>query len=199
MADAAYSDMVFAERYEGIAQNINWTSEDLIVVNRMLKAVLLRPFDDKARSVWVTKQLSKPMQEFMWISNHMHVKQPRYRLYSAHDTNVANFLMQINPSFQFKYIPYASNIYFELHKMGGDVHSGREHRAVRVVYNGKPLYLERCGGHTMCPIELFFDHMREYLFKGDLKKACYELPLDKVEHPFVSSRSQEEDVTSLFI
>lgn len=46
MADAAYSDMIFSERYEGIPQNINWTQTDLAVVNRMLKAVLLRPFDE---------------------------------------------------------------------------------------------------------------------------------------------------------
>lgn len=101
---------------------------------------------------------------------HFQGKQPKYRLYSAHDTNVANFLIQINPSYQFKYIPYASNIYFELHKI--DEVNGKESRAVRVMYNGKPLNLEKCGGQTMCPLELFIDHMRDHLFTGDIKKAC---------------------------
>jgi len=40
----------------------------------------------------------------------------RYRLYSAHDTNVANIIKQIAPSFEWDNIPYATNIYFELHK-----------------------------------------------------------------------------------
>ena len=55
MSDAAFSDMIFAERYEGVIQHINWTRSDLDVINRMLKAVLLRPFDERARMLWVTK------------------------------------------------------------------------------------------------------------------------------------------------
>lgn len=117
LSSSRYSDMIFAERYEGIPQSYNWTSDDLAVVNRMLKAVLLRPFDDTARSLWVTKQMSKPLQEILWTPLAIQGKMPRYRLYSAHDTNVANFLAQINPSFKFTFIPYASNIYFELHKV----------------------------------------------------------------------------------
>lgn len=95
----------------------------------------------------------------------------RYRLYSAHDTNIANFLMQINPSFDFKSIPYASNIYFELHKMEGM--EGKQNRFVRMMYNGRPLSLEKCRGHTMCPLDLFIDHMENYLYNGNLREACF--------------------------
>jgi hypothetical protein len=63
------------------------------------------------------------------------------------------------------------------------------------MYNGKPLYLEKCGGHTMCPIDLFFDHMRDHLYTGDLKKACQEAPLaDSFDHPIVSKNHQEDEL-----
>jgi hypothetical protein len=40
----------------------------------------------------------------------------RYVMYSAHDTQVANLLEYLNlTDFDYYYIPYASNIYFELH------------------------------------------------------------------------------------
>ena len=40
---------------------------------------------------------------------------PKYHLYSGHDDQVANILTQILPKYNFTYIPYVSNIYFEFH------------------------------------------------------------------------------------
>lgn len=161
-----FIDSVAAERYEGIKQAHNWSHEELKIANRMLTEVLLRPFDDKARRLWVTKQLEKPMLDIIHILIGRH-QNPRYRLYSAHDTNVANIVRQINPSYDFDHIPFAANIYIELHKL-----ASTKRRAVRVMYNGKPLLLEKCGGKEFCSVGSFFAQMRTQLYTGNLRKAC---------------------------
>ena len=56
------------------------------------------------------------MQEIMNITQNGTNNGIKYRLYSAHDTNVANIMKTIAPSNNWEYIPYASNIYIELHK-----------------------------------------------------------------------------------
>ena len=53
----------------------------------------------------------------------------KYRLYSAHDFQIANILYQLNPDFNMTYIKYASNIYFELYE-------DSEKFYVRPLYNG---------------------------------------------------------------
>jgi len=57
----------------------------------MGNAMLLRKFNATARQLWVTKQLNKPMQEIYDFAG-TGKKGLRYRLYSAHDTNVANII-----------------------------------------------------------------------------------------------------------
>lgn len=41
----------------------------------------------------------------------------KYRMYSAHDTQVTNVLYQLNPNYNFTYIKYAANFIFELHQI----------------------------------------------------------------------------------
>ena len=61
----------------------------------------------------------------------IYVDDPIYRVYSAHDTQIANILAAIDPSYNFTYIKYASNIYFELYHQFND-----DEYTVRTVYNG---------------------------------------------------------------
>jgi len=78
---------------------------------------------------------------------------PKYRLYSAHDTNIANILKIMVPTYKWPYIQYASNIYFELYKT--DIGSFK----IRTMHNGEPLKLEGCS-ELMCDSNEFFFHMR---------------------------------------
>lgn len=60
----------------------------------------------------------------------------KYRLYSAHDTNVANFLAQLVPYYQWNDIPYAAN--FMIEGYSTDVNE----IFWRIVYNGVPIKLQ---------------------------------------------------------
>lgn len=88
---------------------------------------------------------------------------PRYRVYSAHDTNIANWLTQLNPSYNFVYIAYAANIFIELYK-----DSATNTFFVQTVYNGTPLILEQCAGVAMCSLDNFNKQIQTQLFQGDL-------------------------------
>jgi hypothetical protein len=102
---------------------------------------------------------------------------PKYRLFSAHDDNIANILTFINPSYDFKFIPYAANIYFELWR----IHEDGDFK-IRTMYNGSPLILENCRTDgEFCSPENFFRQMNEVFFHGDLKEACAASPDDSIK------------------
>lgn len=61
---------------------------------------------------------------------------PRYLLYSAHDTQIANLLWNFAPNYNFTSIPYAASFVMEL-KLDRECASGR---------TGQSQYLERCLG-----------------------------------------------------
>lgn len=91
----------------------------------------------------VSKHLEKPIQEIAAISQGKLTssKIPAYRLDSSHDLQIANILEAIDPAYAFVYLPYASNLYFELHK--DEVRAKKGHHKspyfVRTLYNGKSL------------------------------------------------------------
>jgi len=148
-----YSDAVFSQRFEGIPQVVNWTDEQISMVNNTQLYGLVLPFTSKARKLMISKLLEKGISDIQEHTlgrrddencSHHHAKAPRYRLYSAHDTQIANILFQIDPKYSFLYVPYASNIYFELYKSEGHNlehnhhhHHHHEHEFfVRTMYNG---------------------------------------------------------------
>jgi hypothetical protein len=80
------------------------------------KAKLTIAHPAESRQIWVTKQLSAPLLHILNIINGFDVSGDlKYQLYSSHDTNIANILMQISPYFDWKTIPFAANIYIELY------------------------------------------------------------------------------------
>ena len=86
-------------------------------------------------------------------------------LYSGHDDNIANHLFVYMPDFHFNGIPYAASIYLELYDVMGVWY-------VQGQYDGKPIELRGCGGHTYCEFKAFREHMYDTLYNGDLKSAC---------------------------
>jgi hypothetical protein len=95
----------------------------------------------------IFKRIMDTFTEIMQNDNKPHLK---YRVYSAHDTNIVNILANLLTSekinefihkaisdentFKFLIPPFASNIFFELHK---DDHDGKY--SVHIIYNGKSL------------------------------------------------------------
>jgi len=134
---------------------------------------------------------------------------PSYRLYSAHDTNVANFLRLFNPSLNFTVVPYASNIYFEVYRtMDIPYHKSNFFTwerftvdkkymgfQVRMVFNGTPLILEGCNGQEYCSIEDFKKYMTKILYQGDLKEACFQ-PVPNMENDHQNKSKWKQMVLS---
>ena len=58
---------------------------------------------------------------------------PYHRIYSAHDTQIANVMTQIAPEFDYAYVPFSSNVYLELHSNVED----KSDFYVRTLYNGQ--------------------------------------------------------------
>jgi hypothetical protein len=57
----------------------------------MLNALLLNPFSDHSRKLMVTKQLIKPLDDIKKLID-KETLDTKMRIYSAHDTNVANWM-----------------------------------------------------------------------------------------------------------
>ena len=105
-------------------------------------------------------------------------------VYSAHDTQVDNmmvFLTQNKTSFD--YVPYASQVIFELKYSEECVrsrHAGENCFGVSVAFNGEPLTFPGCTGDgfadTGCKYEEFKQYISSIWYSGpysdDLDKAC---------------------------
>lgn len=84
---------------------------------------------------------------------------PKYRIYSAHDDNIANWLMQLNPGLHFPGIRYSASIYFEVYKRK---ETGK--KFVRTVYNAVPLNLEACSDDPFCEADRFETQMKNQFY-----------------------------------
>ena len=165
---AAYADIVFSERFEGIKQKVDW-SLHWDNIKALLDSVLLNPYSNYARNLMITKQLMAPITEIQEITMGIGAYTgPKYRLYSAHDTNIANVLKQINPTFVWHGILYASNIYFEVYK---DKNSGAH--SIRTMYNGKPLILETCKQEFCTPDQFMFQMQSQLTLFNYLRDECF--------------------------
>jgi len=90
-------------------------------------------------------------------------------------------------------VPFAASIYLELYDVFGVWY-------VQGVYNGVPVSLTGCGGHTHCEYTAFEKHMDGVLYAGDLEAACapaYE-PTDPDSIPHMSPKAAVADNTATF-
>lgn len=102
--------------------------------------------------LWVTKQLTQPLEDIRGFLKH---KKPllKYRLYSAHDTNIAAIIKVIDPTYwMYDYVPYASNIYFAVYKKADE-------HFVNVTYNGKTV--DFC---SYCTVDQFLKRIEKHLY-----------------------------------
>jgi hypothetical protein len=126
----------------------------------------------------------RPLREIIQNDKGKNPISPKYLLYSAHDTNIANHLMAYMPSVnQTEGVPFAASIYLELYDVFGVWY-------VQGMYNGVPVSLTGCGGHSYCEYTAFEKHMDDLLYTGDLEAACapaYQ-PTDPDSIPHVSPK-----------
>ena len=57
-----YSDVLLAENMQGDPPRYNFTQEEWHYIRQVQKIVLLSPFSDYARDLWITKQFKKPLE-----------------------------------------------------------------------------------------------------------------------------------------
>ena len=109
----------------------------------------------------------------------------KFLIYSAHDTQVDNMMVFLTQSKEsFDYIPYASQVTFELKHSSQCVAGGRglECFGVSVLFNGEPMTFDQCSGDgfstdgsgcTWREFKHFMDSIwYSGKFKRDLNKAC---------------------------
>ena len=110
-------------------------------LNVFLDATLDKPYTDLARQLMITKQAAKPLHEISRIIKGDH-SGPAYRLYSAHDTNIANWLEVL--LIPYTEILFADNIFLEVY-----LDEDSSYKVV-TLHNGKVVFLKGCNGMVYC-------------------------------------------------
>lgn len=59
-----YADAIYSQRFEGIPQKVNWTEEQIAMINMTQIWALLDPLTPEARKLMVSKLLQVPMNHF---------------------------------------------------------------------------------------------------------------------------------------
>ena len=95
--------------------------------------------------------------------------QAKMQLHFSHDYMLSILMNGLGKLFQGK-IPFASTLFFELHKINGDYF-------VRTLYNDQPLQFGDCK-EDLCPFTTFKDYMSKIHPEGDIRELCAAKNLD---------------------
>ena len=110
------------------------------------------PMDYKGRTLFITKLLRRPLSSMLGRVNQLKAQDPnpdtlRYLLHSAHDFQIAQFLVWLEPlNHDYIDIPFASSIIFELHydETCKSAEGDNSCFTVQVLFNNTPLRLKTC-------------------------------------------------------
>ena len=97
---------------------------------------------------------------------------PKYLLYSAHDFQIANVMVQLKPELTLDGVPYASNVAMELWKAKDGSYK------VRTTYNNVPVTFDTCDYQDFCEISQFKAHIDERLVvkPEETHQLCEQTP-----------------------
>lgn len=166
-----YTDIVISKKFEMLPMRRVWTDEDMLLAATVQKDGLYLPFTSAARKLFISKLLAPPMLDMKGFGQNQTTGIPLYRHHSAHDTQIANILTQIIPSYNYSAVPYASSIIFEFYEQEDDF-------TIRTLFNGQALELPGCEGKD-CSYKKFFDYMNGRLFiDQDLWPMCDKQPTE---------------------
>ena len=188
-----YSDVVLAELFEGIPQPFAWSNHSIELMKLTQKYGLTRSLTDEARKLMISRLFEQPLKEIIKLSSHNSdenlgwgpnpwLEIPKYRIYSVHDFQIANMLSQIDPTYNYTYIPYAAKFQFELYQT-----LNLQLFFVKTYYDGKPIHFKECKDDEnpdMC-LTGWVQHMRTTLHLEEdeqLKERCDKpYPIDKIQ------------------
>ena len=97
--------------------------------------------------------------------------EPEYKIYSSHDFHVANVLLLIQPTHNFTYVPYASQISIEMYKNGSSFY-------IKTLFNHEPVPIDECGNKSLCEFDQFASMLEKnfILDREENLKKCYSKP-----------------------
>lgn len=85
-------DRLYAEMFEGLELKENLTAEEQEDLKAVLMSALVNVYTNHSRQLMVTKESRTPLRELKLYIQGRSEGLPKYRIYSAHDTNIANWL-----------------------------------------------------------------------------------------------------------
>jgi len=96
----------------------------MLWINTTQIYALMNPLTEEARRRYISKLYMYPINDLIELSKAASSSAASdvlksmgiYRMYSAHDFQIANILYQLNPAYNFTYVKYASQVYFELYR-----------------------------------------------------------------------------------
>ena len=168
-----FDDIMSTHDFEGMRDAITFSESEMQEIVAGEDAGLVDSFDKKGRMLYVTQQTNFLMRD---LKAHVSGSKdaPKFRILSAHDTNIANWLTQLVPKLNWRGIPYASSIQILLHQ-----DSRTKKFFVSFLYNGhKVKFGCKHVDKYICEKDEFFRLLRQRtLSNSDLVKACAAEPL----------------------
>ncbi|CDW77588.1 major acid phosphatase map (histidine-acid phosphatase) [Stylonychia lemnae] len=185
-------DTTLAENMEGLPPRFIYSEDQWYALRNIQKYNLISPFEGKARQLWATKMLQKPLgnmtNRFNEIINGKEDIRDsmRYFIHSSHDTQLANLLEFINPDkHEWIDMTYDSTILFELFYDSDCVKTATKDQdlncfTVHSSHSGTPLKFDTCldanksrgSKSKVCTYRDFLTHLAKYQFQGDLQSEC---------------------------
>jgi hypothetical protein len=181
-------DYIMAETFEGTPRRYNFSGMERAYIGLSQKAVLYMPLDTDGTQLQITKQLSRPLRTMSERADDILAGRDtsnslRYILYSAHDDQVCNLLLFLDPvGLDFQEVPYVSTVYMELFYDEDCIKTQKDRKCFRVrsYFQNKPIKFDTClesnakqGEKSIyCFLDDLIAHYDKKKYQGDVKAAC---------------------------
>ena len=149
------TDTTVALDFEGEPEHSYYFSDDQWeLINEFQKILLSEDYNKNATDLMASRILRKPLSRMQnaidkLLGKSMPAKNAlKFMIYSAHDNQVVNMMNFLKKDY--KYIPYASTVVFEVKYSANCLAKGGQEECfgVSVSFNGEPLLFDGCKGDT---------------------------------------------------
>ena len=196
-------DKLQGEDFEGDPKRSAFSQKEWYYV-RNSQAVLLRKiFDEKARNLFIQKQLRMPLQTMTArvkaISEGKDSRNDlRYIMYSGHDTQLVNLIAWFKPKLYTPIdCPYSSSLYLELHYDDVCLTTATDKNScftVEAYHNGRILKFDYClaankargSSSMMCQYDDFMAYVNSLSVIENVDKTCMDV---FIPYPFENHES----------
>ena len=182
-----YTDTIRCLQFEGAWFDYEFTDEQWLKCEEMQKIELTLMFTTATRRLFLSRMMRRPMK-------HMQTKveaalglasddQLKFMVYSAHDDQVDNMMVWLNPNnYEMDFVLFASTVFFELSYSKACLAATPSEDCfhVDILYNGVKLDLNRCTGSTVSDTGCSYKDFKAYMasvwytgpFQENLDLAC---------------------------